>query len=132
MGTQRQLGHSFERAVASVLKVCFPGSVVERGLQSRDARVCDVEGTPFRVECKRRKKASDLSYNALHAFLERNEKDGKRFDDNRIPMLISKLVDGKGREPIIHIYLRDLVSLVERHFYKADDNVVRIHGSEDE
>ena len=51
---QRRIGQTLERQVAKILQPAFPDTKVARGLQYRDATMCDVEGTPFRIECKRR------------------------------------------------------------------------------
>lgn len=51
-GGQRAKGHAFERKVANDLKAIFPGA--KRGLQTRGGgkEQCDVEGTPYHIECK--------------------------------------------------------------------------------
>lgn len=50
----RRKGHSFERYVAQLFRRWFPDA--RRGLQYRDGKeCCDVEGTPYWIECKRRK-----------------------------------------------------------------------------
>ena len=126
---QRRIGQVLERKVAHILSPAFPDSKVARGLQFRDATMCDVEGTPFRIECKRRERPSDLSYNAIQKFLERNTEDGEKYDDPRIPLLIAKL---KGRSPItVHLLLSDFVSLVERHFWRPGDDEPEIVGLDD-
>ena len=51
MPNSRRKGHDFERKVARALRDVYPDA--RRGLQYRDARECDVEGTPWRIECKR-------------------------------------------------------------------------------
>ncbi len=51
-GGQRNKGHNFERWVANQLKPIYPDA--RRGFQTRGggAEECDVEGTPFHIECK--------------------------------------------------------------------------------
>jgi hypothetical protein len=76
----RTKGHSFERAVANILKVLFPKA--KRGLsQTRVGNeVSDVEGTPYWVECKRHKKC-----NIQEAFTQ-----AETDRDDRNPVVISK------------------------------------------
>lgn len=53
MVNSRRKGHDFERHIALWLRKFWPGA--KRGLgQARDgSEVCDVEETPYWVECKR-------------------------------------------------------------------------------
>lgn len=48
----RTKGHNFERKIANLLKPLFPNA--KRGYQTRFGGIeeCDVEGTPFHIECK--------------------------------------------------------------------------------
>ena len=82
----RRKGHRFERDVACRLRAVYPEA--RRGLQYQDARACDVEGTPWRVECKRREQLS------LYAEFQRALKDGKEMKDERPVILIAKKSGG--------------------------------------
>jgi len=123
---QRRIGQTLERNVARELQPAFPDSKVARGLQYRDATMCDVEGTPFRIECKRREEKSKLSHTAMLAFLQKATEEGKKFKDDRIPLVVAKL---KGRHPaVVHLLLSDFVALVERHFYRPEENPPELVG----
>ena len=109
--SSRTKGHSFERFVARVLQVSFPDSKVSRGLQYRDPTMCDVEGTPFRIECKARK---TFSYKDILDAIEQAERDGEEHGDDRFPLAITK----KDRMPIMfHGKLEHLVGIIEKHFW---------------
>lgn len=76
----RTKGHSFEREIARLLRPLYPQA--RRGLQYRDGvEACDVEGTPFHIECKRMKKV-DIK----KAFAQAK----KDCQGKRIPIVISK------------------------------------------
>lgn len=81
----RDKGAAFERDIANQLKPQFEGA--RRGIgQARSAsEVCDVEGTPFWIECKRHKKVS------IQAAVEQ----AKQATDGRPVVVISK--DDYGR-----------------------------------
>lgn len=71
--TNRRKGHQFERDVAKLFRRWFPEA--RRGLQYRDGReCCDVEGTPYWIECKRRKK---IGWRALESIFKKIESDGR-------------------------------------------------------
>lgn len=105
----RTKGHNFERFCATVLRVCFPDA--RRGLQYRDPQSCDIEGTPFRIECKNKQ---TMSYNDVHAAIEQAAQDGEAFDDKRPPIAITKV---NRKKPLVHMRLETLVTLIERFFY---------------
>ena len=109
----RRKGHDFERAVATLLRTCFPDS--RRGVQSRDPRACDVEGTPFRIECKRLRsvKGADVLA-ALYAV----KQEGERYNDDRPCVVITK--DDK-RDALVHMTLDTFITLVERFFWRQPD-----------
>lgn len=109
----RRKGHAFERFVAIVLRVCFPDA--RRGLQYRDPEACDIEGTPFRIECKNH---ATLSYNDIHAALEQATENGKAHNDKRPPIAVTKT---NRKKPLVHMTLETLVTLVERFFYSPPD-----------
>lgn len=59
MGSKsRRKGHDFERRIVRCIKHLWPSA--KRGFQSREGanEQCDVEGTPFHIECKRHKKVN--------------------------------------------------------------------------
>lgn len=67
----RRRGHQFQREVAELFRRWFPKA--RRGLQDRDGEeFCDVEGTPYWIECKRRKK-----YLTVKALWEEIVSDGR-------------------------------------------------------
>lgn len=122
----RNKGARGERAVASMLKRCFPD--VRRGRQYDTARECDVEGTPFRLEVKLRK---TMSYGVIEAALDQCKKDGEKHKDSRIPLAVLRRDSG----PFIFAgYLEDLVRIVESMFYNytAEDQaeVEAVFGKE--
>ena len=107
--TSRRKGKRGELAVASILRRCFPDS--RRGRQFDTARECDNEGTPFRIETKTRK---TISYKQIMEWLTRNAEEGKAWDDERLPILITK----RDREThLLHMFLPDFVAMVEKFFY---------------
>lgn len=109
----RRKGHDWERAVATLLRTCFPDA--RRGIQSRDPRAADVEGTPFRIECKRLRsvKGSDVL-----AALYQVKQDGERYDDDRPAVVITK---EDQREGLVHMTLDTFVTLVERFFWRQPE-----------
>jgi len=113
----RTKGHTFEREVAKVMRVSFPDA--ERGLQYRDPSSCDVEGTPFRIECKRQKviTAGDVkrAINQCHG-------DAYEWEDERPCIVITR--EDRG-EPYVHMKLGTLLMVVERLFWREPDNVVK-------
>lgn len=97
----RRKGHGFERAIAIRLREIFPEA--RRGLQYRDgAEACDVEGTPFHVECKRMKKVS------VKAAFEQAVRDS----NGRTPVLIYK--EDRGEEMVVLRFSDFLKLLKER------------------
>lgn len=54
----RRKGHDFERAIARLLRVVWPGSA--RGDQARfgTGQAPDVDGTPYYIECKAQKRVN--------------------------------------------------------------------------
>ncbi len=120
----REKGARGERAVASILKRCFPD--VRRGRQYDSARECDVEGTPFRLEVKLRK---TMPYRLVEEALEQAKKDGIKHKDKRIPMAVMR----RDRGPMIAaFYLEDFVRIVETMFYnytaEQQEEVVAVFG----
>lgn len=122
----RTKGHSFERFVARALQVCFPDSKVSRGLQYRDPTMCDVEGTPFRIECKAQQR---FAYSDIIKAVEQAERDGEAHGDDRFPIAITK----RDRSPILfHGKFEHLIGIIEKHFWHPvpDEDVIKI--AEDE
>jgi hypothetical protein len=100
----RRKGHDWERDVAELLRPIWPNA--KRGLgQAREASVCDVEGTPCWIECKVGAQVSIMAAmkQALH--------DGKKANDNRIPLVIAKR---DREEPIVTMQLGAFLHLI-RH-----------------
>lgn len=95
---QRVKGKVWERAVANLLKPLF-GDSVKRGFQSRSGRDgCDVEGTPYWIECKH-----GVLVN-LRAAMRQAVEDS----DGRIPVVVAK--DNRS-EPLVVMRLSDWVAL---------------------
>lgn len=112
--SSRTKGHNFERWVARAFQVVYPEA--RRGLQYRDPRECDVEGTPFRIECKRLAKVAMADINAAIFQVVR---DGEAHDDDRIPVVIVK---ADRREPGVYLTLDGFLSLIERHFWQPTED----------
>ena len=123
--SSRTKGHNFERFVARALQVSFPDSVVARGLQYRDPTMCDVEGTPFRIECKAQKR---FNYQDVLDAIEQAEDDGLKHHDKRFPIAITK----RDRSPILfHGKLEHLIGIIERHFWAPvapEDEIEIVRG----
>ena len=122
----RNKGARFERLVVNILKVCFPDA--HRGQQSHNPRHADVEGTPFRMELKHWVR---MTYKNMTEAIEQAEENGKRFEDERIPMAITKV---DGQDAYVSFRLSRFVQLVEKHFYRPpeDADVIPIRGVEDD
>jgi hypothetical protein len=122
----RDKGARFERFLVGVLKTCFPDA--HRGQQAHNPRHCDVEGTPFRIEAKSWAK---LTYKNVTDAIEQAEENGERFNDERIPVGITKLTGG---DTFVHLRLARFVQLVEKHFYSEPElaDVIPIKGVKDE
>lgn len=109
----RDKGARFERFLVHTLSACFPDT--HRGQQAHNPRHGDIEGTPFRIEAKNWAK---LTYRNVLDAIEQAEENGKRFEDNRIPIAITKL---DGSLPIVHMTLGRFIQLVEKHFYSPPE-----------
>ena len=80
----RDSGQRFERELRDRLKLLWPE--VRRGLgQAYGARECDVEGTPFRIECKAHKQ-----WPPIEAALQQVAKDGAKYNDFRLRFVAHK------------------------------------------
>lgn len=114
----RTKGHSFERFVARVFRVSFPEA--RRGLQYKDPRECDVEGTPFRIECKRLAsvKARDVTQALMQV-----KRDAEAHGDDRPEVVITR--EDK-REALVHMTLDSFISIIEQNFWRPtnDEDVI--------
>lgn len=123
----RDKGARFELFLEKIFKICFPDARRMGGSQSRDPKYADVEGTPFRIEAKHWKK---LTYKNVIDALEQAAENGEQYDDDRVPIAITKLdyVD-----PIVHLTLKNFVRLIEKHFWREPElaDVIPIHGEDD-
>lgn len=110
MVNSRRKGHDFERYVAKFLRTFFLEA--RRGLQYDNPRECDVEGTPFRIECKRLR---DVAARNIVAALMQAKGDGERHNDPRPCIAITK---ADNREALVHMTLDTFGTIVEKHFYR--------------
>lgn len=113
MTNSRRKGHDFERAVARFFRTFFLDA--RRGLQYDNPRECDVEGTPFRIECKRLK---DVTARNIVAALMQAKGDGERHNDPRPAIAVTK---ANNREALVHMTLDTFGTIIERHFYKPTE-----------
>lgn len=80
----RLKGQRAEREAAGMFRRLYPKA--ERGdPQSRGARQCDVENTPFRIEAKHRK-----GYIGIRAALRQCKKDAETYNDSRPRCVVVK------------------------------------------
>lgn len=105
----RRKGHQGERDIAKVLSSVYPNA--RRGLQYQPfrnpegfetpgkVRECDVEGTPFWVECKRGKKCR------IKPALEQARRDR----DKRMPLAVCR---DDNEEAIVSMYLVDFIRYI--------------------
>ena len=123
--SSRTKGHDFERWVARGVKAIYPEA--RRGLQYRDPRECDVEGTPFRIECKRLAKVAAAD---IMAAIMQSKRDGEEHNDDRLQVVVTK---ADRREPLVHMTFDTFCSMVERHFYKPteDADIIPFPSKED-
>lgn len=94
----RRKGHNFEREIANTLKPIFEKA--RRGFQAREGtEFCDVEGTPYWIECKRCKRVS------VRAAYDQAVRDS----DGREPVVISK--EDRGM-PLVTMHLETFLELL--------------------
>lgn len=125
----RNKGARFELFLEKAFRACFPDARRMGGSQARDPKYADVEGTPFRIEAKHWAK---LTYKNLTDALEQARENGERYDDDRIPIAITRVDYAK--DELVHMTLRHFLALVERHFWREPElaDVIPIHGGDDE
>jgi len=109
----RDKGARFERLLVTLFKACFPDA--HRGQQTHNPRHADVEGTPFRIEAKHYAK---MTWRIAMDALEQAKENGKRFEDDRIPIAVAK---EDGKDPLVIMTLRGFIQLVEKHFYSEPE-----------
>ena len=113
--SQRNKGAAFERAMAALFRRVFPDA--RRGLQMRDQRECDLEGTPLRWELKAYK-----NWPSAVKALEQCERDAEAWDDERPRGVILKR---NFSEPFVVMKVLDFLKLCEENFYSPNnDNVI--------
>lgn len=111
--SSRTKGHNYERFVARVLRPMFPDA--RRGKQYTGGREADVEGTPFRIECKRQKvvKPADI-INAA----KQGEADAFKWDDDRPVVVITR--EDRG-DSWVTMRLSTAATIVERFFFREPE-----------
>lgn len=121
--SSRTKGHDFERHVARLMRVSFLDA--RRGLQYRDPRECDVEGTPFRIECKRLQvvRPADLTQALMQV-----KREGDTHGDDRPQVVITK---ADRREAMVHMTLDTFMTIIEQNFWRptAEDDVIPLPGA---
>jgi hypothetical protein len=102
--SQRRKGHAWERDVVHMLRQIW--STARRGLgQTRGAEVCDVEGTPYWIECKVGAQPN------VRAAMAQALEDATKAGDPR-PLLVITKRDRE--EPLVTMSLVNFVTLA-RH-----------------
>ena len=98
----RRKGHDWERLVARECRLEWPEA--RRGMQGDGARVPDVDGTPFWIECK----CGSAAYvRDLGRFARQAAKDALAADDPR-PIRIMVKTTPRGGTMVLSVgYLRD-------------------------
>lgn len=107
--SQRRKGHNYEREVARRFREIFPEA--KRGYQTRggSAEQCDIEGVPFRLECKHHK-----GNPSIPAALKQAEKK-----PGSLPALaVTKRTRGV---EIASMYLDDFLELLRGRFATSRD-----------
>lgn len=123
--SSRTKGHAFERFVARVLRLSYPDA--RRGKQYTGGREADVEGTPFRIECKRLydAKLADVKNAILQA-----ERDGEEWNDDRPCIAIHR---SDREKAFVTMRLAVAATLIERYFFREPDqpDVIQFPAKED-
>lgn len=106
-GLSRLKGRAFEQAVAKRLRPVF-GDRVKRGYQTRNGReACDVDGTPWWIECKHGRQVNVRA--AMAQALQAT--------DGRPVLVVAK--DNGVREPFVCMLLKDWLELAQRELSSA-------------
>jgi hypothetical protein len=111
--SSRTKGHNFERLVARTLRFSFPDA--RRGKQYTGGREADVEGTPFRIECKRLK---TVRIGDVIRALTQAEADAHTWKDVRPCVAIHK--EDRGNV-YVTMKLSTAATIVERFFYSQPE-----------
>jgi hypothetical protein len=109
----RTKGHTFERFVARVLRLSYPDA--RRGKQYTGGREADVEGTPFRIECKR---LADAKLGDVKRALLQAEADAETWDDPRPCIAIHR---SDREKAFVTMKLTTAATLIERFFWQEPD-----------
>lgn len=100
----RRKGHSFEREIASRLRVVFPDARRQLEYHADDARGVDIQGTgAFKIQCKRGR-----SYASINKI---NEVQCERALGD-VPILVTQ---GDFTEPMVALYFEDFLLLLKRN-----------------
>lgn len=83
----RKKGHKFENLNVHRMRTIYPGSLIYRGKQGSEGghapgEGCDVEGTPFYIECKH-----EQEFNWRRAYRQALEKTSQRGDKRPIVII---------------------------------------------
>jgi hypothetical protein len=108
----RTKGHNFERYIARYLRYLFPDA--RRGKQYTDGRETDVEGTPFRIQCKRQK---DITWGDAKRALVQEENDAAAWKDTRPVVAICRADREKA---YVIMRLSTAATIVERFFWRPE------------
>ena len=110
--SSRTKGHNFERAVARLLRPLFPDA--RRGKQYSDGRETDVEGTPFRIQCKRQK---GITWGDALRAIAQEETDAETWDDPRPVIAVCRADREKS---YVIMKLSTARTIVERFFWRPE------------
>ena len=120
----RTKGHAFERFVARLLRVSFPDA--RRGKQYTGGREADVEGTPFRIECKR---LAAATLGDVERAIDQGEGDAHEHSDDRPVVAIHR---SDRRQALVTMKLSTAATIIERFFWREPDNVLPFKTKDDE
>lgn len=111
--SSRTKGHDFERFVARLLRLSFPDA--RRGKQYTGGREADVEGTPFRIECKR---LADVKLGDVKRALLQAEADAATWDDDR-PCIAVHRTDRE--KALVTMRLSTAATIIEKFFWSEPE-----------
>jgi len=112
----RTKGHNFERYVARILRLSFPDA--RRGKQYTGGREADVEGTPFRIECKRLR---DVRLGDVLRAIGQAESNAETWDDDRPVVAIHRADRGKA---FVTMKLSTAAHIIEKYFWRTPEDVI--------